>query len=278
MAVYRRYNTRRKKINYPLIIWAASLILVLVITAVIGNYLGGRAEDGEDYYKGTDSYLGNSETLASVIPHIMQALYVEPKDLARFTTEDPTLYASTWLYKDGEAQFASEVESSLGTNVSKKPKLDAFAISSPVSGMFEVKSIYLQKNVSGIMREYEKALIWEFSKCGIDETVLVFNSLTEENMSEVIAISKELSGAVVAVPYNSLYEDYFVKFLSTASENGFTVALVASKLKKDTLARDIEDYAVYFTRDFIRLMISGSEDYLTEVLREKNLLNYQFYS
>ena len=278
MAVYRRYNTRRKKINYPLIIWAASIITVLIITAVIGNALGNRAADKEDYYMGEDQHGGNSETLASVIPHIMQALYVEPKNLASFKTEDPSLYASTWLYKDGGACFASEVAQKLGENVSKLPKLDASLVSAPVSGMFEVASVYTDENVKNIIFEYEKALISEFTAYGPDEIVLVYNTLTLENIDSIISNAKALSGAVISVPYTALYEDFFVKFLSAASENGFTVALKVEKLKSDDLKRDIDDYAVYFTRDFLRLMLPGSAAGLTDVLREKSLLNYQFYS
>ncbi len=278
MAIYKRYNTRKKKINYPLIIWACCILLVFAVTVAVGAYLGKAAEGGVSYVTGDASSEGDGETLASVIPHIMQAVYVEPDKLADFTAEDTTLYASTWIFRDGESCFATEVEKALGKDTKKKPLLGSLAISSPVSGMFEVGSLYSAENVRGILAEYEKAVLSELSASGPDEVVLVFNELTEENYSDVISLAGELCGGVISVPYEALYEGFFVRFLSLASENGFTTALMADRVSPEQLATDIEDYAVYFTRDFMRLMISGKDAALADVLREKNVLNYQFYS
>lgn len=278
MAIYKRYNTRRKRINYPLIIWACVMLLVLIATVIVGHVLGQKAEGGESYMTGDVGAYDDGETLASVIPHIMQAVYVEPKELSAFTTEDTSVYASTWLFRDGEPCFASGVASALGEDVSRLPAIDSFNISCPISGMFEVGSIYAEESVRGVLFEYEKALAAEFSGSGPDETVLVFNTLTEDNFGEVVTYAKDLGGAVIAVPYTALYEGYFVRFLTEATESGFTVALMADGLSREQLATDIEDYAVYFTRDFMRIMLSGEDAGLADVLREKNILNYQFYS
>jgi len=278
MAIYKRYNTRRKKINYPLIIWACAILLVFALTVLLGLYLGSKAEGSESYVTGENENAGENETLASVIPHIMQAVYVEPKELKDFTSEDASVYASTWIFKDGESCFATAVESTLGKNTEKKPSLDSFSVPSPVSGMFEVASIYAEETVKNIISEYEKAVLTEISASGTDEIVLVFDSLTEENANAVLSHAEFLGGGVIAVPYTSLYEDYFVRFLSSATQKGFTLALVADKLSAEQLSEDIENYAVYFTRDFMRIMLSGKDAALADVLKEKNILNYQFFS
>ena len=278
MAIYKRYNTRRKKINYPLIIWACAILLVFALTVMLGLYLGSKAEGGESYVMGENENGGENETLASVIPHIMQAVYVEPSELKNFTASDASVYASTWIFKDGESCFATEVEQALGVKTDKKPTLDSFAVSSPVSGMFEVASIYSAEGVKNVLSEYEKAVLTEISKSGPDETVLVFNSFSEENAGSVLSHAEYLGGGVIALPYESLYEDYFVRFLSSATEKGFTLALMADGLSAEQLSEDIENYAVYFTRDFMRIMLSGRDAALSDVLKEKNILNYQFYS
>lgn len=278
MAIYKRYNTRRKRINYPLIIWAAAILLIFALTVALGAYLGRRAEGGESYIDADNNHGGEGETLTSVIPHVMQAIYVEPEDLEEFSSEDPSVYASTWIFKDGKSCFATEVEKLLGEKTDKKPSLASLEISSPVSGMFEVTAFYGAKEVKGILSEYERAVLAELASGGLDEAVLVFGEVTEENYTDVISYAKTLGGGVISVPYGALYSEYFVKFLSLASDAGFTVALMADRLSPEQLALDIEDYAVYFTRDFIRLMLSGKDAALADVLREKNVLNYQFYS
>lgn len=278
MAIYKRYNTRRKRINYPLIIWACAILVIFVLTALFGAYLGSRAEGGESYIGGDTHPSGEGETLASVIPHVMQAVYFAPDDLGDVSLEDTSLYVSTWIFKDGESSFATEIERLLGKKVDKKPSLGSLAISSPVSGMFEVRSLYSENAIKGILAEYERAVLSELAASGLDETVLVFGEVTDENYGDVINYAKTLGGGVISVPYTTLYEEYFVKLISLASEAGFTVALMADRLGAEQLALDIENYAVYFTRDFIRLMISGKDASLADVLREKNVLNYQFYS
>lgn len=277
MAIYKRYNTRRKRVNYPLIIWAASLAAVLIITAVVGYVLGQKADGGESYLT-EPSHTADSETLASVIPHIMQAEYVEPEDLSAFASEDASAFASTWLYRDGEACFATDVQAALGGDTSMLAKKDAFGIASPVSGMFEVTSVYASENVREVICAYEVALLSEFAAGGPDEIVLVFETVTEENTGYILEFAKKVGGAVISVPYDTLYESYFAKFISAATDHGYTVALMADDLSGEQLASDIEDYAVYFTRDFLRLMLSGDMPALADVLREKNVLNYQFYS
>ncbi len=278
MAIYKRYNTRRKKINLGIIIWAVAMVCVLALTALLGAYLGRRAEGSESYLGVDGSFGDRSETLASVIPHVMQAVYVAPNDLAGFTSEDASLYASTWLYRDGEVCFASEVANALGADTSDKPSRDAFGVSVPVSGMFEVGSVYASDAVRGVLFEYEKALLGELAKSGPDETVLVYRDLNEENLTAVADNAAALGGGVIAVPYGALYESYFARFLGAATEKGFTLALMADGVSAEQLANDIEDYAVYFTRDFMRLMLDGDDAELLTVLREKNILNYQFYS
>ncbi|MBR5538626.1 MAG: hypothetical protein IKU61_01875 [Clostridia bacterium] len=278
MAIYKRYNTRRKKINYPLIIWACAILLIFTATVILGLFLGAKADGGEPYITGDIHGEGESDTLESVIPNVMQAVYVEPSALEKFTAEDASVYASTWIFRDGESCFATEVDKALGNSTDKKPSLESFAISHPVSGMFEVSSIYAEENVRDVLSAYEKAVLEEISQNGPDETVLVYSSLSEENSDIIIAHSKYIGGNVIAVPYEALYSDYFVKFLSSVKNAGFTLALMADKLTAEKLAADIEDYAVYFTRDFIRIMLSGKDTSLPDVLKEKNILNYQFYS
>ena len=278
MAIYKRYNTRRKRINYPLIIWACAILLIFTATVILGLFLGAKADGGEPYITGDLHGEGENETLEAAIPNVMQAVYVEPSALKDFAAEDASVYASTWIFRDGESCFATEVDKALENSTDKKPSLDSFTISHPVSGMFEVSSIYAEESVLDILSAYEKAVLEEISKSGPDEIVLVYPSLSETNLDTVIAHSKYIGGNVIAVPYEALYSDYFVRFLSLVKDAGFTLALVADKITPEKLASDIEDYAVYFTRDFIRIMLSGKDLALSDVLKEKNILNYQFYS
>lgn len=278
MAIYKRYNTRKKKIHWGWILWTLLILAVFAATVVLGHYLGEKAKDGESLLPAASGSPGDNETITPLAERIMRGEYVEPTALAAFTTDDPFTYASTWLYHDGTANFAVETDRKLGRDVSALPALTAFSIDAGTTGLFEVQSVYADEQVRDVIAAYESALLAEFAAAQPSEIVLVFDKLDAEFKDRIFAYAKSVSGAVLCVPYAILGDENCARFFSEAGDAGLSVALRVTDLTPEQLAADIEDFAFYFTRYELRLVLDGSDEALVDVLREKNALNYQFCS
>lgn len=279
MAIYKRYNTRKKRVNRALVIWICSILVIFAATAILGYALGKRAEGAGSYLpEGTAAPLGG-DTIDPLVERVMRAEYVAPKDIAKFTHDDPFVYASTWLYLDGEATFATEVDRALGKDVRSLPATEALAIEAGTSGMFAVRSIYAEENVRDILFAYEEALLAEYAASPLRETVLVFERMDVSLMEDVFALAQTLpQRPVLCLPYAFLREELAPRFFTEATERGYTLALLADGSTKKTFAADMEDYAFFFTRYQLRLLLEGSAAELLTVMEEKNLLSYQFVS
>lgn len=279
MAIYKRYNTRKRKINRGLILWLCAILAIFAATAIVGYALGKRAEGAESYLTADTAHPTDPETIDPLTERVMRAEYVSPKELAKFANDDPFVYASTWLYRDGEATFATAIDEKLEKDVAKLPSIDAFGIEAGTSGLFAVRSIYADEAVREILATYEKALLAEYAATALSEIVLVFERMDAELMDGAFALADTLPhGAVLCVPYSLLKEDFAARFFSEATERGYTLALLADANTKKTFAADIEDYAFSFTRYQLRLVLSGEDASLLDTMREKNLLSYQFIS
>lgn len=279
MAIYKRYNTRKRKINRGLILWLCAILAIFAVTAIVGYVLGKRAEGAESYLTADTAQPTDPETIDPLTERVMRAEYAEPKDLAKFVNDDPFIYASTWLYRDGEATFATAVDAKLGKDIAKLPSVDAFGIEAGTSGLFAVRSIYADEAVREILATYEKALLAEYARAALSEIVLVFESMDADRMDDAFALADTLPhGAVLCVPYALLKEDFAARFFSEATERGYMLALMADASTANTFAADIEDYAFSFTRYQLRLVLEGKDAALLDVMREKNLLSYQFTS
>lgn len=278
MAIYKRYNTRKKKIRWGVILWVLLLLAVFSMTVAFGHYLGKKAEGGESLLPSVTNSPGDNETIAPLAERILRGEYVEPAALAAFTTEDPFTYASTWIYRDGAATFATETDRLLGRDVSSLPALSAFSISAGTTALFEVQSVYADEQIREVITSYETALLTEFAAAGPSEIVLVFDTLNTECKDRIFAFTKAQSGALLCVPYSILESEDCARFFSEARDMGLSVALRVQDLSPEQLLADIEDYAFYFTRYELRLVLAGSDEALVDVLREKNILNYQFMS
>ncbi len=279
MAIYKRYNTRKKRINRALLIWIGAILVIFTATAIFGYALGKRAEGAGSYLPTDTAAPSGGDTIEPLVERVMRAEYVAPTALAKFVHDDPFVYASTWLYKDGAVAFATEVERALGADVHKLPSLDAFSIDAGVSGMFAVRSLYAEENVREILFAYETALLCEYASTALREIVLVFErmdmSLAESAFSLADALSQK---PVLCLPYAFLKEEFAPRFFTEATERGYTLALMADSSTKKTFATDIEDYAFFFTRYQLRLLLEGKDAALLDTMREKNLLSYQFIS
>lgn len=279
MAVYKRYNTRKRRI--PRFVWVCICIVltVFLLTAILGHALGKRAEGAGSYLpEGTSPVVGG-DTIEPLVEHVMRAEYVPPERIAAFQSDDPFVYASTWIYREGSATFATEVERALGKDVQKLPKTASFAIEAGTSGMFAVRSLYAEEHVRDILRTYEEALLAEFAASPLREIVLVFERMDLSVMEDAFALAEALpQKPVLCVPYAFLSAELAPRFFTEATERGYTLALMADSQTRKTFARDIEDYAFFFTRYQLRLLLTGKDAALLETMREKNLLSYQFVS
>ncbi len=278
MAIYKRYNARKKKIRPGIILWVLFIVAVFAATVALGHYLGEKAKGGENLLPSVTGYLGDNETITPLAERILRGEYVEPSALAAFTTDDPFTYASTWLYKGSAAGFATETDRKLGRDVSALPPLSAFSIEAGTTGLFEVQSVYADAQVREVIAAYEAALLAEFAAAQPSEIVLVFDRLDAECYDRVLAYAKSVGGTVLCVPYSILFSEDCARFFSEAGGAGLSIALRVTDRTPEQLAADIEDYAFYFTRYEPRLILSGSDASLLDVLREKNALNYQFCS
>ena len=276
MAIYKRYNTRKKKISSKIVVPIVCIAVVFALTVLLGNHLAKKADSVTPQYTGQVNGDSESIGLAPLSEKSLHGVYVDASDLEDFEAEDGDTWASTWLYKDGEPLFATELDASLGKENKKLPSVDALDIAYGTLGLFEVTSLYASDEVKGIVTEYEKALIREFASSGLDEVVLVFNDVTDENYREVLDFASDIACAkVVCVPYEMLKSQ---EFFSAAADKGLNLALNADGVEAARLENDIDTYAFYFTKYNLRLVISGKATDLVEVLGKHTLLNYQYSS
>ena len=254
MAIYKRYNTRRKKLDARIVFPVVIVLAVFALTVLLGLYLGNKARGGETLYTGELDAVHNGDVLAPLSEKSVCGEYVEPEKLAKFSAENEEIWASTWLYKGGKALFATNTARKLGEDTKGLPQTKSFDIDAGTLGLFEVSGIYSDEEVKGIISEYERALLLEFSESGLDEAVLVFKEVTSENYKSALEFASSVKGAkVVCVPYAMLESQ---EFFSAAAERGLPVALLADGVKAEQLESDIEKYAFYFTKYNIRLVLS----------------------
>ena len=279
MAIYKRYTTRRKKFPIGSILWVLFILTVFAATVALGHALGEKAEGGEDLLPTVSGNAGDNEIIAPLAERVLRGEYVEPEALASFTTDDPFTYASTWLYRDGTPRFATETDAKLGKDVSLLPSLSAFSIEAGTTALFEVRSVYADEQIREVITAYETALLAEFAAAEPSEIVLVFHTLDAAYTPRIFDFAKaHAENAVLCVPYSVLQSEDCARFFAEAADAGLTVALRVGTLTPEQLAADIENFSFYFTRYELRLVLDGSAEALTDVLREKNVLNYQFCS
>lgn len=279
MPIYKRYNTRKRHIPRAVWVSAAVILTVFLLTVILGYSLGKRAEGAESHLPTETGTPTHSDTIDPLVERVMRAEYVAPEKIAKFQSDDPFVYASTWIYRDGSAAFATEVERALGKDVKKLPSTDSFAIEAGTSGMFAVRSLYAEENVREILLAYERALLAEYAASPLRELVLVFERMDLSLMEDAFALADTLpQKPVLCLPYAFLGEELAPRFFTEATERGYTLALMANKQTRKTFAEDIEDYAFFFTRYQLRLLLEGKDASLLDIMHEKNLLSYQFIS
>ena len=283
MAVYRRYNRDDRRAVRRFCIWLCAVLIVLALTALLGTYHGRRAENSSPVPSFSPSEAHGGETVAPIAEHIVHGEYVEPTALAAALAAadpdaDPYAHASVWLYKDGAATFATDADALLGRDTAALPTKDALRAGN-VTGLFEVRSVYAAAEVRDVLFAYECALLREYAAAGIGEITLVFDRLDADCLADVTALAAACPGAVVlCVPFDTLTRDVCADFFTAAEAGGCSVALAADGIGKTELAESIEDYAFYFTKYNLRLVLDGTEEDLLEVLREKSMQSYQFRS
>ena len=107
----------------------------------------------------------------------------------------------------------------------------------------------------------------------------MFDRLDSDCLEDVLRLASACPGAVaLCVPFDTLASDVCTDFFTAAGAKGWSVALRAGGIRAEALAESIEDYAFYFTKYSLRLVLEGSEEGLLDVLREKSLQSYQFCS
>lgn len=276
MAIYKRYNTRRKRLDARIVFSVLVVAAVFLLTVIFGLYLGNKANECDPLYTGTSDIENAGDVLAPLSEKSVRGEYVAPENLSKFVAENDEIWASTWLYKDGKVLFATETARKLGEDVKGLAKMNSFDIPCGTLGLFEVSGIYSDTDVSGIISEYERALLNEFLSGGLDEAVLVFNDVTSENYKSALEFASSIKGAkAVCVPYAMIESQ---EFFAAAAERNLPVALLADGVKADMLENDIEKYAFYFTKYNIRLVLSNKDKNLIDILSRHTVLNYQFYS
>lgn len=279
MAVYKRYDQRRRRAVRNFCIWLAVILVIFAATALLGAYLGRRAETAPAPHKLTGTGDLSAEVAAPIAEHIVHGEFVTPDALTAFTGgDDPYAHASVWLYRDGAPTFATETDAKLGRDTTALPPVTALAASN-ITGLFEVRSIYADAQIRDVRYAYELALLKEYAAADIGEITLVFDRLDSDCLEDVLRLASACPGAVaLCVPFDTLASDVCTDFFTAAGAKGWSVALRAGGIRAETLAESIEDYAFYFTKYSLRLVLEGSEEGLLDVLREKSLQSYQFCS
>lgn len=279
MAIYKRYNTRKRRLNRTVLACILTLAVVFAATAIFGAILGNRAEGLQSHLPTETSPTNEGVSIDPLQEHAVHAEYAEPAALAAFTSDDPDAIASTWIYRDGSATFHTAVDAGLGKDVGKLPSVDAFSVPTGCSGVFAVRSIYADAAVRDILYTYETALLNEYAATSLSEVVLLFERMDADTMADAFSLADSVQKSVVlCVPYAVLHSEFAPRFFSEATERGYALALLADADTKKTLTTDTEDYAFSFTRYQLRLVLEGKDADLVTVLAEKDLLNYQFIS
>lgn len=279
MAVYKRYDQRRRRAVRNFCIWLAVILVIFAATALLGAYLGRRAETAPAPHKLTGTGDLSAEVAAPIAEHIVHGEFVTPDTLPAFTGgDDPYAHASVWLYRDGTPTFATETDAKLGRDTTALPPVTSLAAGN-ITGLFEVRSIYADAQIRDVRYAYELALLKEYAAAGIGEITLVFDRLDSDCLEDVLRLASACPGAVaLCVPFDTLASDVCTDFFTAAGAKGWSVALRAGGIRAEALAESIEDYAFYFTKYSLRLVLEGSEEGLLDVLREKSLQSYQFCS
>lgn len=279
MAIFKRYNTRKKRIHWGFILWLLGILVVFIITALIGNHLGNKAKGGKDLTPQKDTVTHDGLTAAPIADGSIHGEYADPEDIASFTSDDSSAVVGTWLYKDGKAAFKTETDTLLEKDVKDLPSLSAFDTEVGTYGLFEVSAVYADAKVYDIIASYETSLINEFTANGPNEIILVFTHVDSENYESIIDFASQHSkNKLVCIPYETLREEYCSRLFASAADKHVTVTLMVDNLKSKQLREDIETFAFYFTRYNMRLLLPGESAHLLDVLAENNVLNYQFYS
>ena len=279
MAVYKRYDQRRRRAIRNFCIWLCAILTVFALTALLGAYLGRRAENTSPVHSFSPSENTDNEVASPIAEHIVHGEFVTPDALAAFTGgDDPYAHASVWLYRDGAPTFATETDAKLGRDTTALPPVTSLAAGN-ITGLFEVRSIYADAQIRDVRYAYELALLKEYAAAGIGEITLVFDRLDSDCLEDVLRLASACPGAVaLCVPFDTLASDVCTDFVTAAGAKGWSVALRAGGIRAEALAESIEDYAFYFTKYSLRLVLEGSEEGLLDVLREKSLQSYQFCS
>ncbi len=278
MAVYKGYHTRRKKVRWSLLILIASVLVIFAATVWLGSYLSRRAANPQHLPLPAPDVTGG-ETITPIIERTIHGEYVLSEALADFSSEDPFTYASTVLYRGGVCMFASETDRALGKDVSVRLPMSAFDIEYSTTGLFYVGALDWETAGRSVVYEYELSLIREFCASRLGETVLVFGEVTEENIEEIFEMAEAVGSPVtICVPYALLHSPLLARFFARVSEGGYTAALCVDSLTAEQLAADIEEFAFYFTKYNLRLVLEGEDEALLSVLSEASMLNYQFCS
>lgn len=279
MAVYKRYDQRRRRAIRNFCIWLCAVLTVFALTVLLGAYLGRHADTVSSVHSVSPSEDLSGETIQPIAEHIVHGEFVEPTALAAFTGgDDPYAHASVWLYKDGAPTFATETDAKLGRDTAALPAVSVLAAGN-ITGLFEVRSIYADAQIRDVRYAYEAALLKEYAASGIGEITLVFDRLDADCLDDVVRLAADCPGAVaLCVPFDTLSSDICTDFFTAARRGGWSVALRAGGISGEKLAESIEDYAFYFTKYSLRLVLEGSEENLLDVLRAKSLQSYQFCS
>lgn len=279
MAVYKRYNQLRRRAVRNFLIWLAAILLIFGATTMLGAYLGRRAQtvSPSNTRVGTSDLA--SEVASPIAEHIVHGEYIAPAMLPTFDGgEDPYAHASVWLYRLGTPTFATETDAKLGRDTASLPNT-TYLSAGNITGLFEVHSIYADPQIREVLCAYECALLCEYANTGIGEITLIFERLDADCFADAVALASACPGAVaLCVPFDTLENEVCADFFTAASAHGWSVGLRADGIDADTLAERIEDYAFYFTKYNLRLVLEGSEEALLDVLRTKSLQSYQFCS
>lgn len=279
MAIYKRYNGRRRRANKGFILWLCCILTVFLLTAIVGFFLGRKAKNVtiETLPIGTENVGGDS--LTPMAEQKFHGLYVAPEKLTEFTSDDPNAYASVWLYRNGEAQFATEVDAKLGKAAKSLPAAEFSANGGQVSGIFEVTYLYADPQIREVTTAYEQALLAEFAAKAPAEIVLVFRDAAPEHLGEMLALAKSLPVRVaLCVPYSVLRDGTATRFFIEAENADCPAALLAEGVKATGLREDVTEFGFYFTRYRVRLLLTEAQAELAEVLAEESADCWQFLS
>ena len=79
MAIYKRYNTRRKKLDARIVFPVVAVAAVFLLTVLFGLYLGNKAKGVEPLYTGTNDIANVGDVLAPLSEKSVRGEYVAPE-------------------------------------------------------------------------------------------------------------------------------------------------------------------------------------------------------